>query len=296
MICRPSSRIKFLKGRRIKDSPEIENRDVSPIFHKLNQQILKMADKWFEDKLDTRKLRSYTRSQLKPSPIQNMQKISRQYSVTTWLIIISVAMFIFSFLAMAFFNSDEVFKYLAIQPNLFFNGYFWTLITSMFMHANFTHLFVNMVSLFFIGNFIEKLIGRKRYFWLYMFSGIIAGLFFVFFAFYFGSTNPDSLAYRLVGSPEIFAVGASGAIFALGGLLAVLTPRLRVYVFFILPMQMWIAMIVLLLVLWAASVGAGLPFGNTAHLGGLLVGVFYALYLKKRYRRKTAMIQKYFSG
>lgn len=253
-------------------------------------------DKWFDDKLDTRKLRTYTKSRIDPDPFQKISRVSRQYSVTTWLIIINVAVFIIAFILMAFFEPEEVFKYLAIQPNLFFSGYIWTLITSMFMHANLTHLFVNMISLFFIGNFIEKLIGRKRYFWLYMISGIIAGLFFVFFAFYLGSTNPESFPYRIFGSPEIFAVGASGAIFALGGLLAILTPKLKVYVFFILPMQMWFAMVVLLLVLWAASIGAGLPFGNTAHLGGLLVGVFYALYLKNKYKRKTAMIQKYFSG
>ena len=126
-----------------------------------------------------------------------------------------------------------------------------------------------------------------------MISGIFAGLFFVVIAYFFGNTE---IGTRIFGSPEIFAVGASGAIFALGGLLAVLTPRLRVYVFFVIPMQMWIAMAVLLVVLWAASVGAGLPFGNTAHLGGLLAGVIYAVYLKNKYRRKTALISKYFSG
>jgi len=254
-----------------------------------------MTDKWFDDKMNTRRLRTYTRNQIDPPPFQNFQKFLRQYSVTTWLIIINIISFIIILLLSATLNPEEIYQYLAIQPTLFFSGYFWTLITSMFVHANFTHLFVNMVSLFFIGNFIEKLIGRKRYFWLYMVSGIVAGLFFVFLAFYLGSTNPDSFAYRTFGSPEIFAVGASGAIFALGGLLAILTPKLKVYVFFIFPMQMWLAMLVLLLVLWAASIGAGLPFGNTAHLGGLLIGVFYAFYLKKKYKRKTIMIQKYFS-
>ena len=37
----------------------------------------------------------------------------------------------------------------------------------MFMHGNFTHLLLNMISLFFIGSFVEKLIGRKRFFWLF---------------------------------------------------------------------------------------------------------------------------------
>jgi uncharacterized protein len=217
----------------------------------------------------------------------------RKYSVTVWLIIVNVIVFILAFLFMLSIGAEKVFSLLALQANLFFQGQVWQLFTSMFMHANFTHLFVNMVSLFFLGSFIEKLIGRKRFFWLYMFSGLFAGFLFVVLAYFFGVTD---LGIRIFGSPEIFAVGASGAIFALAGLLAVLTPRLKVYVFFKIPMQMWIASLVLMFVLWAASIGAGLPFGNTAHLGGLLVGAGYAFYLKKKYKRKTAMISNYFSG
>lgn len=249
-------------------------------------------DQWFEDKLDTKKIRKYTSSQIDKTPFDKISNISRKYSLTMWLIIINVIVFIVSFITMGLTSPERVFNFLAIQPNAFFSGAIWTLITSMFMHANLTHLFVNMVSLFFIGNFIERLIGRKRLFWLYMISGIVAGLFFVILAYYFGNTD---LGARIFGSPEIFAVGASGAIFALGGLLAILTPNLRVYVFFIIPMKMWTAMFALLFILWFASIGAGLPFGNTAHLGGLLVGVAYGLYLKNKYKRKTAMIRKYFS-
>jgi hypothetical protein len=190
------------------------------------------------------------------------------------------------------FNSDFL-SYIALQPDNFFSGQVWQLITSMFMHGSLTHLFVNMISLFFIGNFVEKLIGRKRIFWVYMISGIFAGLLFVSLSYFFGMTVWGA---KLFGSPEVFAVGASGAIFGLGGLLAMLTPNLRVYVFFFLPMRMWTAMVFLLGVLWLASIGAGLPFGNTAHLGGLIVGLVYGLYLKKKYKKKTKAISKYFSG
>ena len=160
------------------------------------------------------------------------------------------------------------------------------------MHVGLTHLFVNMVSLFFIGSFIEKLIGRKRFFWFYMLSGLFASLFFVFLAYFLGG---NSLGTRIFGGPAVYAVGASGAIFALGGLLAVLIPKLRVYVFFIIPMDMWLAMAVLLGGFWLASIFGGLPIGNSAHLGGLLAGLSYAFYLRKKYKRKVFMIRKYFS-
>ncbi|MFA5174060.1 MAG: rhomboid family intramembrane serine protease [Candidatus Pacearchaeota archaeon] len=218
---------------------------------------------------------------------------SKKYSITAWLIGINIFVFVLALILMAVFGQDKILPFIAIQPNAFFSGQIWTLITSMFMHGSFTHLFVNMVSLFFIGGFIEKLIGKKRYLWLYLISGIIAGLMFVFLAYFFGNSD---LGVKIFGSPEIFAVGASGAIFALGGLLAVLTPKLRVYVFFIIPMRMWTAMIFLLGVLWIASIGAGLPFGNTAHLGGLLVGLGYGFYLRKKYPRKTQWLSNHFSS
>ena len=218
------------------------------------------------------------------------------YSQTLrWIIIINIVVFLLTFFVIGLSgegNIEKVFPYLALQPNAFFTGAIWTLLTSMFMHGNFTHLFVNMFSLFFIGSFVEKLVGRKRFFWLYMLSGLFAGLFFVFLAYLFGASD---LGARIFGSLSISAVGASGAIFALAGLLAVLTPNLRVYVFFIIPMRMWLAIVFLLGVLWVVSIGVGLPIGNTAHLGGLLVGLGYAFYLKKKYRKKTAMIAKYFS-
>jgi|SRR3989338_3240230 len=217
----------------------------------------------------------------------------RKFSITSWFILIDIIIFFLVMLLTGILGQEEVFPLIALQPLAFFSGRMWTLITSMFMHGNFTHLFVNMISLFFIGSFVERLIGRKRFFWLYMLSGIFAGLVFVFLAYFFGTSG---LGTNIFGSPEIYAVGASGAIFALGGLLALLTPNLRVYVFFVIPMRMWSAMIFLLVVLWLASVGAGLPIGNTAHFGGLIAGLFYGFYLKKKYRRKTEMIRRYFAG
>lgn len=223
----------------------------------------------------------------------NKRKNSRgKISVNLILIIVNVAVFALSLLLIGVFGENNFLYWFAIQPKAFFSGIVWTLLTSMFMHGNFTHLFVNMLSLFFIGNFIEKIIGKKRFFWLYILSGIFAGFMFVVLSYFFGNSE---LGAKIFGSPEIFAVGASGAIFALGGLLVVLTPNLRVYAFFIIPMKIWSAMLFFLVFMWIASIGAGLPFGNTAHLGGLIAGLAYGLYLKKKYPRKTKMLSDYFS-
>ena len=200
------------------------------------------------------------------------------------LIAVNVVGFILALVLMNSIDDAVVVSWIALQPSVVLTGQnLWTFVTSMFMHAGFGHLFVNMISLMFIGGFVEKLIGKKRFLWLYFGGGLFAGLFFVVIA---GLTGVDL---------NVYAVGASGAIFALGGLLAVLTPRLPVLVFFIIPMPMWMAMVFLMVVLWALSLGLGLPIGNVAHLGGLIVGVGYGFYLKRKYPRKTKMISKYFA-
>ena len=129
-------------------------------------------------------------------------------------------------------------EFVALRPANILQGQFlWTFLTSMFMHGGLFHLFVNMLSMFFIGSLVEKLLGTKRFVGFYLLSGLFAGLFFVLVAYFFQTDL------------EVFAVGASGALFGLVGLLTVLTPNLPVYVMFIpIPMKMKYAAPGLLLV------------------------------------------------
>jgi len=213
--------------------------------------------------------------------------MGRQGFLSTYTGMIIAANVVFFIGALVLINSIgdiNAFSFIALMPATVLGGHnLWTFLTSMFMHAGFGHLLVNMISLMFIGSFVEKLVGKKRFIGLYFIGGLFAGVLFVLIAFFTGMDL------------NVYAVGASGAIFALGGLLAVLTPRLPVLVFFIIPMPMWAAMGVLMFGLWALSLGLGLPIGNTAHLGGLIVGLGYGFYLKKKFPRKTKMISKYFA-
>lgn len=204
-------------------------------------------------------------------------------SLNTLFIIINVVTFILFtvFIDLKIFTIDTI----AIKPSNILQGkYLWTFITSMFMHAGFLHLFVNMLSLFFIGSLVEKIIGRKRYFWFYMLSGIFAGLFFVLSSLIFTS---DFTTY---------AVGASGALFGLIGLLMILTPNLPVYIMFIpIPIKMKYAAPGMLVILWLISLAGNIPIGNTAHLGGLVFGLLYGAFLRVKYKNKTTFIRQHFS-
>jgi len=204
-------------------------------------------------------------------------------SVNTTLILINVMAFVlFSILI---YSNTSFLDFIAIKPgNILYGKYIWTFLTSMFMHAGFFHLFVNMLSLFFIGGLVEKILGSKRYLSFYLISGLFAGLFFVLTSFVF------------LGDLNLYAVGASGALFGLIGFLMLITPNLPVYVMFIpIPIKMKYAAPGMLVVLWLISIAGNVPIGNTAHLGGLIAGLCYGFYLRKKYKRKTRLINKHFS-
>jgi uncharacterized protein len=204
-------------------------------------------------------------------------------SVNTKLILINVLLFIvFSLLI---YSNSAFLDYVAIKPSNILGGhYLWTFLTSMFMHGGFFHLFANMFSLFFVGSLVEKILGSRRYLLFYLISGLIASLFFVL----------SSLV--LVGDINTYAVGASGALFGLIGFLIVITPNLPVYVLFIpIPIKMKYAGPGMLGLLWLISVAGNVPIGNTAHLGGLIAGLVYGIYLRFKYKNKTSYISKYFS-
>lgn len=139
--------------------------------------------------------------------------------------------------------------FLGIQPASFLSRP-WTIVTSIFVHGGFGHIIVNMLALYFFGSYTLRLLGKVRFQLVYFSGGIMGGLFFVW-----------------LGSPLATAVGASGAVFALGGLLAVMQPMLRVFIFPIpVPIPIWVAVIGGFFI-----ISSGVAW--QAHLGGLAFGL-----------------------
>ena len=209
------------------------------------------------------------------------------FSMNSILIFINVVFFIVA-LIFGFFKSPcslTICEYIALSPaNILAGKYLWTFLTSMFMHGNFFHLFANMISLMFVGSFVQKILGAKRYLYFYLISGLFAGLLFVLSGLVF-STDLNT-----------YAVGASGALFGLIGVLMLLTPNQPVYLMFIpIPIKMKYAAPGMLIVLWLISIAGNVPIGNMTHLGGLISGLVYGVYLKKKFKKKTKYINKYFS-
>lgn len=148
----------------------------------------------------------------------------------------------------------------------------WTFVTSIFLHAGFEHLFFNMFALFMFGVYLESILTDKQFLLTFFSAGILG-----------------NVAYMLT-SPfgTIPAVGASGAIYGIMGLLAILRPSLIVYVGY-MPMPMIVAA-----GFWTILnvLGMFVP-GNIAHeshLSGLFIGIIYGIYLRRKRKHKKSLL------
>ena len=180
----------------------------------------------------------------------------RAYSLNALWFLIAVNVLIF---IVTLINPGAVYSFFGLIPAIFLHQP-WTIITNLFVHGGFGHIICNMISLYFLGSFLIRLIGEKKFLVVYFLGGIVGNIFYIF-----------------LGPPLIPGIGASGAIFALGGALTMMAPRLPVFMFFIpIPVPLWIAIILFLLISFIPGIAW------QAHLGGLLLGLMAGYYFKKK--------------
>lgn len=139
----------------------------------------------------------------------------------------------------------------------------WTILTSLFLHGSFGHILGNMITLYFFGKYLRLLVGSSKFLLVYFIGGTLGGI-----------------LYMLLAPPLSIAIGASGAVFALGGALAVMRPKLRVLVFPVpVPMPLWAA------VIGGFVIISFLPnVAWQAHLGGLAFGAIGGYFFRRKER------------
>jgi membrane associated rhomboid family serine protease len=137
----------------------------------------------------------------------------------------------------------------------------WTLVTHIFLHGSFNHFFFNMLFFVFFAPVLERKIGSSKFLLIFFLSGIFAGI-----------------GWSLTSVSPV--VGASGALCGIFATLAVLMPRMRVYFFFLIPMEIWMV-VILFALLDFLMIGSGDMIAHTAHLSGLFFGLLAGLSLKK---------------
>jgi membrane associated rhomboid family serine protease len=139
----------------------------------------------------------------------------------------------------------------------------WTIISSIFVHGGFGHILFNMISLYFLGSFFFRAVGERSFLAVFFLGGLAGNALFL-----------------LLVPPNVIGIGASGAIFAIGGALAVLVPRVPVYILFIpIAMPLWVAILIFFLL---SFLFAGVAW--QAHLGGVLAGVVAGFILRRSRR------------
>jgi membrane associated rhomboid family serine protease len=157
------------------------------------------------------------------------------------------------------------------------SGYFrlYQLVTYMFTHVDFSHLFFNMFALYMFGATIENYWGQKRFLTYYMVTGIGAGL-------------VQLLVLFLAGTPyPVPTIGASGAVFGLLLAFGMLFPNTPLYLMFIpIPIKAKYMVIGYGLIEFFFGIGriSGDNVAHFAHLGGMLFGIVLILYWRKKER------------
>lgn len=183
----------------------------------------------------------------------------KKFPLTYVLIGLNVAVYVYTsviggnFLATDYYT--VILEYGQVN-RLVMRGWYWQLFTSMFIHANITHLFGNMLFLLIFGFKAEELFSSEEYFLIYLVSGLAGNL------------------LTLLLGPNMVSVGASGAIFGVFGATVIYSRRAigqsiisaLLYSFFLL------------------MISSGPEVNNAAHFGGLAIGLIvgYALALRRK--------------
>ncbi len=142
----------------------------------------------------------------------------------------------------------------------------WTIVTYMFVHAGFGHVFFNMLALFFFGPPLERTWGGREFITYYLVCGV-------------GGAIAALLLVNIVGVAPM--VGASAAIFGILLAFAISWPDAPIYLWFLLPIKAKYFVGFLALLTLYSTITASRSTGGTAHwahLGGLVAGWLWLRY------------------
>ncbi len=188
--------------------------------------------------------------------------------VIKWLLISNVAIWLlfdvmlpqFTLRGVPIFSVVE--SLLALWPLGSGHFYPWQVVTYMFLHGGFLHIFFNMLALWMFGLELEHLWGSRRFLIFYLLCGVGGGV-----------TN--LLVAPLVGQGAP-TVGASGAVFGVLLAFGMLFPDRPIYLYFLLPVRA--KYFVAFYIAWELFLGVTQTsdgVAHFAHLGGAAVGFLY---------------------
>ena len=190
---------------------------------------------------------------------------SPDWSVTTWLIVINVAVYILMFLLDPYvwnagnLNLSQAYGRLEV----------WRLITFQFLHdpSSLMHIGFNMLGLWIFGPMVEQYLGGKKYLAFYLVCGLFGGLLFIILNF---------IGFLKI-SPDMPLVGASAGVFGVIVACAKIAPNNEIMLLFPpIPMKMrTFAYGYVAIALFSLLIGTQNAGGEAAHVGGAIAGYFF---------------------
>lgn len=190
---------------------------------------------------------------------ESLKEFIKFYPITSLFLLINLLMYVILSIDGGSTNSFTLLKYGAFYQPLVLQGEWYRFITPMFLHIGLHHLIFNCLILYVFGSALEGLIGKVRYFLVYLFSGI-GGSVFSFFI-----------------SPESIAAGASGAIFGVFGVFFYFyryKPGVLDYTSGKLFISLFVINLIFTFIMPSTSIGG--------HIGGLVFGFIFSIIFLRR--------------
>ncbi len=201
---------------------------------------------------------------------KNTNVNSYLFTVNNLLVAANIIVFIIMEIIGDTTSNSFLYYHGALFPTAVLDGghEYYRYFTSMFMHSGISHLFNNMLVLFFIGDNLERAVGRIKYLIIYLGSGLIGGI-------------VSQIYYYQTTSNIVLCVGASGAIFGVVGAL--------IYILIVNKGRAEDLTLTRILIFVGLSIYMGITSTGvsvSAHIGGLVGGFILAalLYRKRGYR------------
>jgi membrane associated rhomboid family serine protease len=196
--------------------------------------------------------------EFKPRQFQELPMVVKN------ILIINVVLFIAKFLLS---NTIDLDRYLDLYPIGTPNFKPHQFITYMFMHADLSHIFLNMLGVYMFGSILENIWGAKRFINFYLLCGLGAAAL--------------QLAISSFNNEFTILLGASGSVFGLLVAFAMMFPNTELQLYFIIPVKAKYLVIGYSLFELYNGFFANDNVAHFAHLGGLAVGIIMMLIWKR---------------
>ncbi|MCF8424848.1 MAG: rhomboid family intramembrane serine protease [Bacteroidia bacterium] len=196
--------------------------------------------------------------EFKPRQFQELPMVVKN------ILIINVVLFIAKFLLS---NTIDLDRYLDLYPIGTPNFKPHQFITYMFMHADLSHIFLNMLGVYMFGSILENIWGAKRFLNFYLLCGLGAAAL--------------QLAISTINNEFTILLGASGSVFGLLVAFAMMFPNTELQLYFIIPVKAKYLVIGYSLFELYNGFFANDNVAHFAHLGGLAVGIIMMLIWKR---------------